>query len=213
MSFTRAKPAGWTDNVDALTAQQLNHIDANITRALDGTGGGTYSLSAPLTIAGAAGVSVTTSNTLSVAGTIAVLGTETVTNTITLSGNRAAIRWRYYAGPDASTTLQGAAYDVIAVPFNLTADRAWTIAASSPVPATGQVVRIVRSDVEMAIAAPTPAPSAFKCEIDFGGAVTFDFRPSKNAYLELMWDGANWVPTAWSPTTIDLALAIEDSWS
>ena len=42
MSFSRTKPAGWTDDVDTITAAQINDIDVKTSQAVDGTAGGTY---------------------------------------------------------------------------------------------------------------------------------------------------------------------------
>lgn len=56
MSFSRAKSTGWTDNVDTITAAEMNQIDVNQSRALDGTAGGIYTPSAALDIRGTAGV-------------------------------------------------------------------------------------------------------------------------------------------------------------
>ena len=53
MTFARAKPAGWTDNVDTITATQLNTIDTNVSNALDGAGGGAYSPATVLEVDGA----------------------------------------------------------------------------------------------------------------------------------------------------------------
>lgn len=51
MSFTRAKPPGWVQG-DKLTPTQINHIDVNQSRAIDGTGGGLYTPVAPVRIDG-----------------------------------------------------------------------------------------------------------------------------------------------------------------
>jgi hypothetical protein len=42
MTFSRAKPGGYTDDVDVLPAGELNTIDVNQSRAIDGTDGGLY---------------------------------------------------------------------------------------------------------------------------------------------------------------------------
>lgn len=52
MSFTRAKADGWIGGQDPVTAAQLNQIDLNQSRALDGNNGGTYSLGAFLQLEG-----------------------------------------------------------------------------------------------------------------------------------------------------------------
>lgn len=52
MTFSRAKPAGWTDDIDTITATQINQIDTNQSRAVDGTAGGAYTPSPPINING-----------------------------------------------------------------------------------------------------------------------------------------------------------------
>jgi len=43
MTNSRAKPSGWTDNNTSISAAQINTIDVNQARSVDGAGGGTYS--------------------------------------------------------------------------------------------------------------------------------------------------------------------------
>lgn len=52
MSFTRANPVGWAIN-EVLTSAQMNQVDLNQSRALDGNAGGSYSPSADLDFPGA----------------------------------------------------------------------------------------------------------------------------------------------------------------
>lgn len=59
MSFTRAKPAGWIAG-DEITAAQINQIDINQSRAVDGFAGGSYAPTAALTWAHQLIVNVTT---------------------------------------------------------------------------------------------------------------------------------------------------------
>lgn len=58
MAFTRAKPAGWTDDVDTITATQINQIDTNQSLAIDGSGGGTYTPTSEIAIAGTSGLRI-----------------------------------------------------------------------------------------------------------------------------------------------------------
>lgn len=51
MSFSLANPTGWTTG-DQLTEDQINQIDLEHSRAIDGTNGGTYSLTSSLIIGG-----------------------------------------------------------------------------------------------------------------------------------------------------------------
>ncbi|MBU1785293.1 MAG: hypothetical protein KKG95_08160 [Candidatus Omnitrophica bacterium] len=51
MSFTRAKPLGWVQG-EKVTPTEINHIDVNQSRALDGTNGGLYTPASTLNILG-----------------------------------------------------------------------------------------------------------------------------------------------------------------
>jgi hypothetical protein len=53
MTFSRAKPLGFTDDLDVITAAQADQIDTNQSQAIDGAGGGTYLPTAPIEINGA----------------------------------------------------------------------------------------------------------------------------------------------------------------
>ena len=208
MTFTRALPAGWADGVDPITAPQLNQIDVNISRALDGAAGGTYLPNGALVLDGSAGVTVGTGITFTVAGSLSMSGTQTQTGGLVLSGN-GQLSQRVFTAPDADLTFQGGRYDVFRIPAALTGDRTYTVLATSPVPVTGHMLKIVRTLRDLASA----KPSSHRATIDFGGAVNTDLLEDKFAFWTIMWDGSAWYPVEWSPTTVDLALAIEDSWS
>jgi hypothetical protein len=208
MTFTRARPAGWTDGVDAITAPQLNQIDVNISRALDGYAGGSYAPNGLITLDGSAGVNVATANTLTVQGQLNMSGTQTQTGGLILL-SRGQISQRILNVPDSDLTFQGGRVDVVTIPADLTGNRTYTVLATSPVPVTGHMLKIVRSLRDIAGA----MPSIYRATIDFGGAVPTDFLNSRFAYWTIMWDGSAWYPVEWSTTTVDLALAIADSWS
>lgn len=70
MSFSLANPTGWTTG-DLLTETQINQLDAEHAAAIDGSGGGTYSLSAPLILNGS---NVTIGQSLYVTGSAAFNG-------------------------------------------------------------------------------------------------------------------------------------------
>lgn len=53
MTLTLAKAGGWNVG-DILTSDQMDHIQSELVKAIDGTGGGSYSPSANVTIGGAA---------------------------------------------------------------------------------------------------------------------------------------------------------------
>lgn len=80
MSFALINPTGWTVG-DLLTEDQINQLDADHVKAIDGTGGGTYNLTAPLTLAGD---TVTISEAL-VAPTI--LGNTEFSGVVTFANN------------------------------------------------------------------------------------------------------------------------------
>jgi hypothetical protein len=207
MTFSRAKPSGWSDDISTITATEINTIDLNQSRAIDGTGGGTYTPSGALTFGGAGGVTIANTNTLTVAGAMTVSGTQTLSGQLVLSGSGAAILYRVLSLPDSNLTVLGRQYDVLLVPSNLTATRLYTLTSTGA--QVGHVVRIVRADVNMG----NTAPSAFGANLDLGGTGPWAMRPSKWSYVHVLWTGSQWQPVAWSPTTIDLANAVQDSWS
>ena len=99
MTFARVNGAGWTDDTTTVTAAQLNQLDTNVTNAIDGLSGGTYTPAgviqingagstaaiggaAPATFGGAAG-GVLLSETAGVASNVR-LASRDVTRTIVL---------------------------------------------------------------------------------------------------------------------------------
>ena len=51
MTFSRVNPIGWADG-ERLTSDQMDQLDTNMTKAVDGAAGGTYALTAPLAFTG-----------------------------------------------------------------------------------------------------------------------------------------------------------------
>ncbi|HTJ17842.1 MAG TPA: hypothetical protein VL494_13775 [Steroidobacteraceae bacterium] len=80
MTLTNPKPLGWAFG-EILTSTQINSVASQLTHALDGAGGGSYTLSAPLTIGGD---TVTISDTL-VAPTIS--GNTAFANDVDIAGS------------------------------------------------------------------------------------------------------------------------------
>jgi len=78
--FLRQNAIGWVSG-DKLTAPQINGIDVNLSRALDGNAGGTYAPSAQVVIGGA-GLKTTVAE---IAGTASITGVVTATGAITAS--------------------------------------------------------------------------------------------------------------------------------
>jgi hypothetical protein len=75
MTFSRAKPAGWSTG-ERFTSTQANTIDLNQSRAVDGNAGGTYTPSAAINITGANGL-----------GDIDVTGQADFTAAVNFTGN------------------------------------------------------------------------------------------------------------------------------
>lgn len=82
MSFTRANPSGWTTRTQ-ITTTQINALDINASRGIDGTAGGSYSPTSPIVIDGS-GLDVT--STLS-AAQLDVTTTVGVGTHLTVGGN------------------------------------------------------------------------------------------------------------------------------
>lgn len=74
--FTRVKPLGWAF-LEILTSTQMNQLDTNVSRAVDGLNGGTYTLAVMLELAGA-GVKFSSVAEFAAAAT-SFTGTGTVT--------------------------------------------------------------------------------------------------------------------------------------
>lgn len=83
MTFPRVNPPGW-GNGEVLTSTQMNNLDTNMTKAVDGAGGGTYTLSAPLALNGA---SVSVGQDLAVGDDLTVADDATVGGDLTVTGN------------------------------------------------------------------------------------------------------------------------------
>lgn len=92
MTLTRARSGNWANYTNPavpptanqqLSPAELNHIDLNLTRALDGTGGGPYSLLSELTLNGV-GVSIVGDGLLQ----------SRITGPTTLAATTSSIVWR-----------------------------------------------------------------------------------------------------------------------
>ncbi len=78
MTFSRAKPAGYSTG-DRLTAAEINSIDVNQSRAIDGYAGGNYNPSAVINFTGAPGVSFYAS-AIAAGGWMNVIATARIDN-------------------------------------------------------------------------------------------------------------------------------------
>jgi hypothetical protein len=96
--LTNPKPAGWTDNVDTITATQIGSIATQLPNALDAIGGGTYAPTADIALSAGGGdlnlncdvnhggTSTTAfgaATTLTLAGATGISGAATITGSLT----------------------------------------------------------------------------------------------------------------------------------
>jgi len=134
MTFSRAKPTGWTDDLDTITAAQINQVDTNQSRAVDGTAGGLYTPSPPINIDG---FNATTEN-LFIRGAQAQHPLRIDSTTVTDVAASAAP-----PGQILDITV-----DVYYIDASVAATGNWTltlaIASAAIAPVNGAVVRIVR---------------------------------------------------------------------
>ena len=206
MTFTRAKASAWTDDVDTITGTQITQIDVNLTRAADLLDGGTYDMTGGNMSIGSTTAKTWTftlgtvcSGAATLSGGVTISGGATLTSALTQSGSGGQILKRIYTGTDADQNVQGAAYDIVYVGRStLTANRTYTLLATSPVPGTGHTLRIVRGAGGAAESIGASTPSAFKLDISYGAVATWQLSASKFGWLDLMWNGTAWIAIGWS---------------
>lgn len=211
MTFSRARPQGWTDQITTINQLELDRIDTNAANALDGHAGGTYAPSGPLALEGSAGFSVGASNPATIAGPLTLAGATTLTGRLTMSGSDAGLGLRVHVATDASETIQGGRVDVVSIPAQLTDDRFYTLAFDDPAPATGHLVRVVRSSRDMVTVAPSAHLAYVRWSLIPLRMVTF--QAGRHAYFEAVWTGSAWRPIAWSQADLALVPEAGDSWA
>lgn len=94
--LTNPKPAGWTDDVDTITGQQISSIATQLVNALDAIGGGTYAPVADIIISPGGGiwrfgcnVSFASTSIVLMSGPFTCAGTAAFTSTVTCSSTLA----------------------------------------------------------------------------------------------------------------------------
>lgn len=134
MTFSRAKPTGWTDDIDTITASQINQIDTNQSRAVDGAAGGLYTPSPAIDIVG---LNATTQN-LFIRGAQSQHPLRVDSTTIT----------DVAASLPSPGQVLDITVDVYYVDGSVAATGNWTltlaVGSSAVAPVNGTVVRIVR---------------------------------------------------------------------
>lgn len=160
MSFTRAKSTGWTAGIDKITASQINQIDVNQSRAVDGTGGGVYQPSAVIEIQGTAGLKINGSSSAA----RVQYGSRSLTRTqdgILINLNTGAT----YTPAAIGVGQQGAQLlERMPNGATLTAVTAYHNSGSATPPATPVQITVSKTDITTgttsAIGATTPDPTA-----------------------------------------------------
>jgi hypothetical protein len=113
MTIVRVNPGNWTDDTTTISAAQINGIDTNTTRAIDGTDGGTYNPTATILVGGQG---------LTCAGTSLIkLASRDVPKTMPLYCAQVLSNWAYdLAGMFwENTVAQGAMeFELIGLPHN-----------------------------------------------------------------------------------------------
>lgn len=189
MTFSKAKPAGWTDNIDTPNAAQLGTIDTNQSRAIDGAAGGAYAPTNPVQINGAG---LSSDNLLS----------STITGILQRAPNGRLPR-RF----NTSTIIDNVApvivdmtYDVYYAPAghlnNLTVRLA---TATGQLPTTGDVLKIVRDGnagaVVTLVIESEAAPGVPIATIPDGPGA---WQASTLYSASFWWDGLVWRSLRWS---------------
>jgi hypothetical protein len=142
MSFTNpysTKTAGSS----TITASETNAAGVSISRAVDGTNGGTYSPGAAIIVNGANGVQL--GSPLNYASGSSITGTGTRTGSMTLSGSGATTRWRINVQTDPPSLLVGVEYDIYTYAAPGAQRDVEIKTTTSPVPTAGQVIWFRRS--------------------------------------------------------------------
>ncbi len=212
MTFARAKPGGYTDDVDLLPADEIDTIDVNQSRAVDGNAGGTYAPSAKIEFNGLgfgglqqdttleAGETLTVEGQGSAGGTIDVAGlmTRAVTAASATGGGR--LPWRLDVstidGASGNVTIRkgnitGGVADIYVNQTDLSGDRTITIGALGN--EDGEIVVIVswHSNNNMIINSESGGNNPIATITD--NAITGPL------WVAFVWDtsiggGAEWVP-------------------
>lgn len=184
MSFTRANPGGWVQG-NVLTPAQINQIDINHSRAVDGNAGGTYAPATPIVVNGG-GMEI---DTLDVTVLTAQNVEEaTFSGPLAMVGSLATTTLRF----GTVTTTTGSASldntkDIYLHTGNLTANVTFDLSATNC--SAGQIMRYRRSSggsgwVIFFTSVSSSAGSIADSSIDNGA--------------EFVFNGTRWMPVTWT---------------
>lgn len=179
MTISRVKSGGWTEELDSLTAQELDSLDNNLVKAIDGDGGGTYSPTNPIIIGGA-GIQINR------------LGDSVLSGNFQFSGDNACMRWRYSTFTGTADVTIGVEYDEWHSVDTFDNNRTVTLrsATGSPLPSAGNKIRVrLRHTTDWDV--------NFERE-DTTTLATFDAQGGNNtAWFEFMYTGTVWITSGW----------------
>jgi hypothetical protein len=169
MAFPDFNPGGYTSAITTITASVMNNLRTYIQRALDMTDAGTYDMT---------GDHLTWNSSTS---RQVRFGLQVVPTT------NGQIGGRYYSATDADETIEGGAYEVVVIPSTLTANRTYTINATSPVPMDGKTIVFARNVTGS-------TPSAHTVAINAAGmaGVELTFAASAKFGCVLCYAGGAW---------------------
>ncbi len=189
MTFGRAKNQGWTNDVDTITGPELEILDVNQSRALDGTAGGVYSPSSELAVNGS-GLSTDNLQDSTFNGDVIVRGR------LDLDGNGGRITKRVdtstLGDADADITLSN---DIWITSGTLTAFRTYTLRHTGIAAVAGDTVTVVFRNAGLQdVTVENEAASTIFIYNGSGGA--------NRAAATVVWDGAAWRVISWSITAV-----------
>lgn len=187
MTHARVKPAGWTDDVDTITAAEANALDINITRSVDGNAGGAYNNSAEIRFQGAFRVD----GAVDFNGTESHSGAVTFESTVTLSGTGARVQYRGDTTADATATISAQLdYRWVAA---ITANRTLTLStATAPVPLAGNAIRIRAFPVGGGFTLTIACQAAGNLATLSGATAE-----STGGSIEVVFNGTRWIVVDW----------------
>lgn len=176
MAFVRVNPAGWALN-DPLTSAQQNQLDINVSKAVDGTLGGTYV--GPMVWSGAHEFT----------------GGVKLASLLTKSGTTGRVLERFATIGDVDGDVSVAA-DVWKSTAHLTANRVYRVLSTiAPVPSEGDMLRICRYGTSASGETISVQREGGAVIGSFAGVTTFMF-------MDLIFIGGVWTGAACGPNVV-----------
>lgn len=181
MTITRVKPLGWTDGNTVITENQINGIDINLTKAVDGIGGGSYAGNLTWTGIHTFSNDVIFNGDVELGGSVSQKGVWVQTSTFR-PGNRLD---GSLGDADANVLASIDNWYFAAAP---TVARTYTVKHTGTIPETGQRVRISMTRSSAA------ADAIFKREdaTEIGRIL----GAGNGGFVEFQYTGSKWIGSA-----------------